>query len=89
MKKRSSIVCPDISGFSTGEKNTRNEGHQFWQQDNHPVEISNQKMKQQKLNYLHENPVRAGIVRNTERYIYSSANDYYTGKEGLIRLEIL
>ena len=72
-----------------GEKNTRNQGHQFWQQDNHPVEISNLEMKKQKLNYLHENPVRAGIVRNAEHYIYSSANDYYTGKEGLIKLEIL
>ena len=49
-----------------GEKNTRNKGHQFWQQDNHPVEILNQEMKGQKLNYLHENPVRAGIVRNAE-----------------------
>ena len=46
-------------------------------------------MKEQKLNYLHENPVRAGIVRNAEHYIYSSAKDYYIGKEGLIRLEIL
>ena len=53
------------------------------------IELLNQEMKQQKLNYLHENPVRAGIVRNAEHYIYSSAIDFYTGKEGLIRLEIL
>ena len=45
-------------------------------------------MKEQKLNYLHENPVRAGIVRNAEHYIYSSDNDFYTGKEGLIKLEL-
>ena len=59
-----------------GEKNLRNQGHQFWQQDNDPVEILNQEMKEQKLNYLHENPVRAGIVRNAEHYIYSGANDF-------------
>ena len=52
-------------------------------------ELSNQEMKEQKLNYLHENPVLAGIVRNAEHYIYSSTNDFYNGKEGLIRLEIL
>ena len=46
-------------------------------------------MKEQKLNYLHKNSVRAGIVRNAKHYIYSSANDYYTGIEGMIRLEIL
>ena len=46
-------------------------------------------MKEQRLNYVHENPVRAGIVRNAENYLYSSANDYYTGKEGMIKLEIM
>ena len=71
-----------------GEKNSRNQGHQFWQQDNHPVELSDNKMKEQKLNYLHENPVRAGIVREPDHYVYSSANDYYE-KESLIKLEMI
>ena len=29
-----------------------------------------------KLNYIHENPVRAGIVENPEDYLYSSARNY-------------
>ena len=37
----------------------------------------------------HENPVGAGIVRNAEHYIYSIANDFFTGKEGFIKLELL
>jgi hypothetical protein len=28
------------------------------------------------LNYIHENPVRAGWVKNPEDYLYSSARNY-------------
>jgi putative transposase len=38
----------------------------------------------QKLEYLHENPVRAGFVKRAEDWIYSSATDYYTKQKGLI-----
>ena len=30
----------------------------------------------EKLNYIHNNPVRAGIVEKGEDYLYSSARDY-------------
>ena len=33
-------------------------------------------MFKQRLNYTHENPVRAGIVENAEDYLYSSARNY-------------
>lgn len=38
----------------------------------------------QKLNYLHDNPVRAGIVFEPHNYVYSSASDYFTDKRGLL-----
>jgi putative transposase len=31
----------------------------------------------QKLNYIHQNPVEAGIVEKAEEYLYSSAKDYF------------
>jgi putative transposase len=31
----------------------------------------------QKLDYIHNNPVEAGIVEKAEEYLYSSARDYY------------
>jgi len=34
----------------------------------------------QKLNYLHQNPVEAGLVFRAEDYVYSSAIDYAGGK---------
>jgi len=35
----------------------------------------------QKLNYIHQNPIRAEIVNRAEDYRYSSAIDYAGGKE--------
>ena len=39
-------------------------------------------MVDQRLNYLHENPVRAGIVLEAAHYKYSSAIDYYEERKG-------
>ena len=72
-----------------GEKNSNNKNFQFWQQDNHPVELYGYETLQQKLNYLHENPVRAGIVYEAWHYKYSSAIDYCTTMKGKIELELV
>jgi REP element-mobilizing transposase RayT len=63
-----------------GKKNSNNENFQLWQQHNHPIELSSDYLCKQKLNYIHENPVKAGIVYKAEEYLYSSARDYYYGK---------
>src|SRR5699024_11062418 len=57
---------------------------QFWRQDNKPIELWSNEVIQEKLNYLHQNPVKAGIVYNPEDYLYSSAIDYAGGK-GLLQ----
>jgi putative transposase len=71
-----------------GRRNSNNTKYQFWQQDNHPVELVNNEMMGQRLNYLHNNPVEAGFLRFSEDYLYSSANDYASEK-GYIDIEIL
>jgi REP-associated tyrosine transposase len=73
-----------------GEKNGRNSTYQFWQQDNQPKIIYTPKFAAQKLAYIHNNPVEAGIVEKAEEYTYCSARDYYYGKQcGLIKIEYL
>ncbi len=71
-----------------GTHNSRNENLQFWRQDNHPVELSTNVMMGQRLNYLHLNPVKAGIVERPEDYLYSSARNYI-GKAGLLEVLFL
>jgi putative transposase len=60
-----------------GKKNSQNSNFQLWQQDNHPIELFNPKILHQKLDYIHYNPVVAGIVEKPEDYLYSSARNYY------------
>ena len=63
-----------------GEKNSRNKNYQFWRQDNQPKELYSPAFTVQKINYIHNNPVEAGIIEKPEHYLYSSARDYYFGK---------
>jgi REP element-mobilizing transposase RayT len=55
----------------------------FWQEGNDAKEIHTTEFLIQKLNYIHENPVKAEIVGNPADYLYSSARDY-AGEKGLI-----
>lgn len=49
------------------------EGIRFWQKDNKPIELWSNGVIEQKLQYIHQNPVEEGIVFRAEDYMYSSA----------------
>ena len=53
---------------------------QLWQPESHPIELSTALIAQQKLDYIHYNPVEAGFVLKPEDWLYSSAIDYNGGK---------
>jgi REP element-mobilizing transposase RayT len=57
--------------------------YQFWRHDNKPIELWSNKVIQEKINYIHQNPVEAGLVFKAEDYVYSSAIDY-AGEEGVL-----
>lgn len=67
-----------------GSENSNNSGFQLWQQDNHPIMITDHQMLLQKLDYIHNNPVKAGFVEDAVFWLYSSARDY-AGKDGLLK----
>lgn len=68
--------------------NSRSGNYQIWANDNHAISLISDKFYNQKLNYIHENPVRAGIVEKAEDYLYSSARNY-CGLEGVIEVEFI
>ena len=68
-----------------GKKNGNNKDWQFWQQRNKPLEITGQQMFDEKLLYIHQNPVQAGFVTKEEDWKYSSARDF-CGMKGLVAL---
>ncbi len=71
-----------------GRINPNNEQKQIWVNDSHPEECYSYEFTRTKLDYTHENPVRAGIVARPEDYIYSSASNYM-GKGGIIDVELI
>ena len=71
-----------------GVKNGNNNSWQLWQQHNHPIELSNNEMMEQRLEYLHMNPVIAGFVNEPEHWKYSSAIDY-AGSQGLLKIRFI
>jgi len=67
-----------------------NQTRQIWTHENHAELIYGQNFLEQKLAYIHENPVRAGIVAKPEDYLYSSARNYadMEGPIDIIKLDI-
>ena len=77
-----------LDKFSFEARRTRRaENYKIWKDDNHAIEMVDISFLQ-KLNYIHDNPVRSGIVENPEDYLYSSARDY-AGFKGLVELELI
>jgi REP element-mobilizing transposase RayT len=68
--------------------NNRVNEKQFWTHENHAVELTSNDMVDSKMNYVHENPVRAGWVERGEDYLYSSARNY-AGLQNLLEIEMI
>ena len=62
-------------------------GWRFWRGDNKPIELWSNQVIDQKINYIHMNPVEDGLVFRPEDYMYSSAIDY-AGEKGMLRVEV-
>lgn len=65
------------------EKSSNTTNYQFWRHDNKPIELWSNEVIQQKIEYIHNNPVEEGIVFRPEDYKYSSASDY-AGEKGVL-----
>jgi len=71
-----------------GKNNSNNTKYQFWQQHNNPIELYSNEVIDQKINYIHQNPIRNGLVEKEEDYLYSSARNY-AELESYLRIEQL
>jgi REP element-mobilizing transposase RayT len=50
--------------------------YKLWQEGNHPEEINSNRFFNEKLEYIHKNPVEELIVERPEEYFFSSARNY-------------
>ena len=71
-----------------GKKNSNVKFRQFWQQNNKPIEIWSLKVFEQKLEYIHNNPVETGFVTDPIDWKYSSARNYGNDDQTVIEIDI-
>ena len=62
------------------EVKAKDRQYQFWERNSLSVELRTGKVFQQKLHYIHFNPVKAGLCNLPEEYRYSSASFYELNK---------
>lgn len=60
--------------------------YQFWQEGSHAEMVFSEAVMREKLEYIHQNPVKRGYVDMPEHWRYSSARNY-AGLPGLIGID--
>ena len=70
------------------KKHKRNKKYQLWTHENHAIHLYSDKFIKERLMYIHDNPVKAGIVENAEDYLYSSARNY-ASMDAILNIETL
>ncbi|MBO9702122.1 MAG: hypothetical protein J7604_18075 [Sporocytophaga sp.] len=71
-----------------GEYLKRIKNYKVWKDGSKAKGIETLSFMNQKLDYIHNNPVEDMIVENPEDYLFSSARDY-CGRKGLVDIEFL
>jgi REP element-mobilizing transposase RayT len=77
-----------LNAFREAGKGTGRGEYKVWQDSFWDKILYNERMLRQKLNYMHRNPVRAGLVENPEDYPYSSYRNYVLGDQTLIEIDM-
>ena len=72
-----------------GRYNSKIKDFKVWQDGYHPVACFSENFLRQKLDYLHNNPVKAGFVWEPQQYALSSAVDYYEQRKGRVDVVLL
>ena len=68
-------LMPRLFAHAAKRQNKAGE-FQVWTHENHAVEVYGNSFVQTKAEYIHNNPVRGGIVNKAEDYKYSGAGNY-------------
>ncbi len=79
-------IKPKMHGLNYNYDWYNNNDFQFWQLHNQPIVLDTNELIDQKVNYIHNNPVEAGFVAKPEDWLYSSAVDFTPNGKGMLEL---
>jgi len=88
-QKESRRAWLDIIFKYYGKYNPNNNTYQVWQQHNRPMLCVTPEFTLQKLNYIHNNPVKSGIVDRPEDYRFSSARNYLGSDDVILKVQLI
>ena len=75
--------------FSRSARGHKGQSYKVWQDGFFDENICSQDFLNQKIQYIHHNPVRKGMVADPEEYVYSSAKSFVCEGEGALELDAL
>ncbi len=73
--------------FASAGRGYADQRRRFWVKRFDDQVVRTQQMFMAKLSYIHNNPVKAGIVESAEEYKYSSARNYIHGDHSVIDID--
>ena len=76
-------MLDQLASYLTKTEKLQKQKHKIFQPSFDCKECYNLAFMQQKINYMHLNPCKAGLVKLPEDYLHSSAKYYFTGKQGV------
>jgi hypothetical protein len=76
-----------VNKFEVAGTETERAEYKVWQDSFWEQNIYTEEFLKQKLNYIHLNPVRAGLCATAADYPYSSYRNYYLGSNELIEID--
>src|SRR5665213_512719 len=77
-----SLIKNDAAVLSNFQVNKYDREYQIWKREPLSIELISEDIFKQKFEYLHYNPVKAGLCEKPEDYYYSSARFYHDGLDG-------
>lgn len=85
-KKQANYMLDQLKFYKLRHKTDQD--YQVWQEGFHPQAILSEEMFIQKLEYIHNNPVRRGYIDDPAHWRYSSYRNYM-GQPGLLQVKLL
>jgi putative transposase len=76
-----------LAAFQRAGEETGRSVNKVWQDSYWDTNLYSERVLRQKLNYIHRNPVRAGLVDIPEDYPYSSYRNYVLDEEWMIEID--
>ena len=73
--------------FANAAENLPKQQYKIWQGDFHPVALFSDKWFNEKMEYIHYNPVRKGFVEQPEHWKFISARNWLSGDDSIIEID--